>query len=766
MRSTRRDCSVPDGVNDETSPRRWLFVLTILIGSFLLFQVQPMVARMVLPKLGGAPAVWNSAMLVYQALLLGGYAYAHWLGRFAVRRQAIIHVALFLVAALWLPIGIAQIAPPSPGQEALWVPLLLLASIGPVFFVVSAQAPLMQRWFAADSRAGDPYYLYAASNLGSFAGLISYPALVEPSLPLAAQSWGWTAGYALLVLLVAASAAARWHSHGVTADGDDGEAEEPRPTWRRQVHWLLIAAVPSGLMLSTTTHLTTDIVAMPLLWVLPLGLYLLSFVIAFSTAARLTQIITLIAPVVLLAVGGLGLLSAGTGSMMVAIASLAMLFVVATALHGYLYHLRPAAQHLTLFYLVMSAGGVLGGLFAALFAPLIFDWVYEHPLLILAAAMLLPLPVLFPWDKWLKLEPRTARLAALLLVAVAAFGCLRMVLDWSGILDSAVAAWGIAIFLIGILLIGRRWAFVAVLALLMIGVGGWDTITESFTGARVRSYFGVYTVTDYPATHQRRLAHGTTLHGLQRTDAAERRNPTTYYGHQSGVGLTLDKAEALAGPNASIGIVGLGAGTLACYRRPGQHWTIFEIDPVMVQIARDPGKFTFLSDCAGDTPIVIGDARLQIAQQPPGRFDVLVIDAFSSDAIPLHLLTKEAIGIYRRALKPDGILLIHISNRFFGLEPVLAEEAKARGWSAAIRMDPGPVGDELGDLTGSNWVALTATPQRMEQLTGELRPRKDASEDGAWVPLEARAHFDRWTDDYASTLPVLLWKHIIGGRDE
>ncbi len=745
------------------SPRRWLFVLTILVGSFLLFLVQPMVARMVLPKLGGAPAVWNSAMLVYQALLLGGYAYAHWLGRFTVRRQAIIHLALFLVAALWLPIGIAQLASPGPGQEALWVPLLLLASIGPVFFVVSAQAPLMQRWFAADPRAGDPYYLYAASNLGSFAGLISYPALVEPAMPLAAQSWGWTAGYVLLVLLVAGAAAARRHA-GIEAHAT--VTDEPRPTLRRQVHWLLIAAVPSGLMLSTTTHLTTDIVAMPLLWVLPLGLYLLSFVIAFSTFTRLTQIITLLAPVVLLAVGGLGLLSSGGGSMMVALASLAMLFTVAVALHGYLYHLRPGARHLTLFYLIMSAGGVIGGLFAALFAPLIFDWVYEHPLLILAAAMLIPLPALLPWDKWLGLEDKAARALVVLLVAIAAFAAWHMVEDWTGRLDQAVTVWGVAIFVIGMLAIGWRWAFVSALALLMIGVGGWDTIQESFTDARVRSYFGVYTVTDYPETNQRRLAHGTTLHGLQRTDAEHRRDPTTYYGPQSGVGLTLGRAEALAGPNASVGIVGLGAGTLACYRKPGQDWTIFEIDPVMVDIARDPAKFTFLSDCAPDTPIVIGDARLRIAEQPSGHFDIIVIDAFSSDAIPLHLLTKEAIGIYARALKPGGILLIHISNRFFGLEPVLAAEAKARGWTAAIRMDPGPAGDEYGDLTGSNWVALTATPDRMRQLTGGIRPRKDSYDDGAWVPLEARPGFTRWTDDYASTLPVLIWKNIIGGRDE
>ena len=753
-------------LSDSLSPRRWLFVLTILVGSFLLFQVQPMVARMVLPKLGGAPAVWNSAMLVYQALLLGGYAYAHWLGRFDVRRQAIIHVALFLVAALWLPIGIAHIAPPGAGQEALWVPLLLLASIGPVFFVVSAQAPLMQRWFAADARAGDPYYLYAASNLGSFAGLISYPALVEPSLPLAAQSWGWTAGYALLVLLVAACAAARWQGRVTDPAVDAAATDEPRPTWRRQLHWLLIAAVPSGLMLSTTTHLTTDIVAMPLLWVLPLGLYLLSFVIAFSTMDRLTEVITFIAPAVLLAVGGLALLSSGGGSMMVAMASLAMLFVVATALHGYLYHLRPALQHLTLFYLIMSAGGVVGGLFAALFAPLLFDWVYEHPLLVLAAAALLPLPALLPWDKWLRLSASRTTIAVAVLVAIAAFASWHMVSEWGGVLEGATAAWGIVIFVIGLLVIGWRWAFVATLALLMIGVGGWDTVQESFTGARVRSYFGVYTVTDYPAQQQRRLAHGTTLHGLQRTDPAHRREPTTYYGPKSGVGLTLSKAEALAGPGASVGIVGLGAGTLACYRKPGQQWTIFEIDPVMVDIARDPAKFTFLSDCAGDSPIVIGDARLKIAEQPAGRFDILVIDAFSSDAIPLHLLTKEAIGIYQRALKPDGILLIHISNRFFGLEPVLAEEARARGWSSAIRLDPGPPEYGIDDLTGSNWVALTASAPRMQQLTGGLRPRDAARDDGAWVPLKSRPGFERWTDDYASTLPVLMWGSLIGKRDE
>lgn len=744
------------------TPRRWLFVLTILVGSFLLFQIQPMVARMVLPKLGGAPAVWNSAMLVYQALLLGGYAYAHWLGRFQVRRQAVIHLALFLVAALWLPIGIAQIAPPGPGQEALWVPLLLLASIGPVFFVVSAQAPLMQRWFAADARAGDPYYLYAASNLGSFAGLISYPALVEPNLPLAAQSWGWAAGYAVLVALAAAAAAARWRSHAAPADGAP-VADEPRPTLRRQLHWLLIAAVPSGLMLSTTTHLTTDIVAMPLLWVLPLGLYLLSFVVAFSSAEAIKQTFRVLAPAVLLIAGGQSLLSTGGGSMLVALMSLVMLFIVATALHDYLHHLRPAPQHLTLFYLVMSAGGVVGGLFAALFAPLLFDWVYEHPILVLAAAALLPLPPFLPWNEWLKVRNPVPYVIAML--AVAGFACWKLVGGWDGTFQGMNGVWAGLILFVGLLVVAWRWAYVAALALLMLGVGGVDTLQKGTDGMRVRSYFGVYTITDDAARQERRLAHGTTLHGLQLTAPGQQRRPTTYYGFQSGVGLTLDKADLLAGPNASIGIVGLGTGTLACYRKPGQAWTIFEIDPAMVAIARDPSKFTFIPDCAPDAPIVIGDARLQLAEQPPGRFDILVIDAFSSDAIPLHLLTAEAFGVYARALKPDGILLVHISNRFFALEPVLAAEAKARGWQAAIRMDPA-TGGEAGGLTGSNWVALTATPQRMQRLTGGVQPREKAYDDGVWVPLAGRDGFSRWTDDYASTLPILIWKNIIGGREE
>ena len=335
---------------------RGLYVATILTGSFLLFLVQPMVARMALPRLGGAPNVWNSAMLVYQALLLGGYWYAHRLSRLPLRRQAQVHLALFVLAALTLPVSLANLAPPAPGSEAWWVPLLFVLSIGPVFFMVSAQAPLMQRWYALDPQAGAPWALYAASNLGSFGGLIAYPLLAEPLLALHWQSWSWSAGYLLLLGLIALSARARWNV------GDAGsiipQAQKIAPIPRRTVaHWVVLAAVPSGLMLATTTHLTTDVFAMPLLWVLPLGLYLLSFVIAFADRRGPARFVSALAWLGILTIGPMAALSYGWMGIVPLICSVVLLFLLCTALHARLYELRPAPEQLTVFYLAMSAGG-------------------------------------------------------------------------------------------------------------------------------------------------------------------------------------------------------------------------------------------------------------------------------------------------------------------------------------------------------------------------------------------------------------------------
>ena len=473
-----------------TTDRRWLFTVTILTGSFLLFLVQPMVARMALPRLGGAPNVWNSAMLVYQALLLAGYGYAHAIGRFAVRRQVQIHLAVLVLAVLTLPISLAEMAPPTPGSEAWSVPWLFLLTVGPAFFALSAQAPLVQRWYGAHPAAGNPYPLYAASNLGSFAGLLAYPLLLEPALPLASQSWLWTAGYAVVVLLVGTLALARsGPADPVQAD----DASAPRPGWRTIALWLALSAVPSGLMLSTTTFLTTDIMAMPLLWVIPLGLYLLSFSLAFANWRGGVALLILIAPIVLLIDGGVAMLTAGRADLVAALASLVLLLVVATALHGRLYALRPGSAGLTLFYLVMALGGVLGGLFAALLAPLLFDWSWEHPLLIVAAAALLPLDA---WQPLLARRFRSAKLrgAAIYLLLFAVL----VGTGWLWTQELAEGSQGLVqlvmfagVIVLALLLAARRWAFVAATVALVLAMGGANQLVTSLTGQRERSYFGI-----------------------------------------------------------------------------------------------------------------------------------------------------------------------------------------------------------------------------------------------------------------------------------
>lgn len=730
------------------APRRWLFLITILSGSFLLFLVQPMVARMALPRLGGAPNVWNSAMLVYQTLLLGGYAYAHALSRYSIARQAMVHLVVLVLAGLTLPIALAEIAPPAAGREALWVPWLFVLSIGPVFFAVSAQAPLMQRWFAASPTAGDPYPLYAASNLGSFAGLLAYPLLAEPLVPLATQSVGWAAGYALLVVLVAAAALARRRAPAPVASA----AASPRasaPGARTILLWLALSAVPSGLMLSTTTFLTTDIFAMPLLWVIPLGLYLLSFSVAFAARRAIAGALVLVAPLVLCADGAVTMLAAERPSMLGAVVSLVMLFVVAVALHARLYETRPEPARLTQFYLVMSAGGALGGLFTALIAPLVFDWSWEHPLLILAAAALLPLGA---WSGLLARAVKSEQAFRLALIgllfavfmgAVWLRGELRADPEWSG-LELAVFAVLVAA---AVVLAARRWTFVVASAILLGALGGLAQLQTSLGDARTRSYFGIYTVQNLP-TGERLLMHGTTLHGMQWRDPDRASEPTTYYGPSGGAGRALLAAERLFGARARIGVVGLGVGTLACYRRPGQAWTFFEIDPEVLAYSQRR-QFTYLERCAQSAAVVIGDARLKLAEFAPASFDILLVDAFSSDAIPLHLLTDEAAEVYFRALAPEGLLVIHISNRFVDLEPVLAALARERGLVAARLSEVPKARDDGPDdgLSSSHWVALSRDGDTLAALTAE----------GGWRPLGPPAD-DVWRDNFASILPHLTWR--------
>lgn len=716
-----------------------LFLAAIVTGSFLLFLTQPMVARMALPRLGGAPAVWNSAMLVYQLLLLGGYAYAHFLSRLRPGRQAGLHLALFGIAALWLPIGLTSALPPANVSPALWAPWFLLTSIGPLFFIVSAQAPLMQRWYALETSRGDPYALYSASNLGSFAGLICYPLLVEPLLTLEQQSLLWTAGFAFLVLLVAGCA--------LTIPSRIVEKVPERstaaPGSRRVLHWIALAAIPSGLMLSTTTHLTTDIVAMPLLWVVPLGLYLLSFVIAFAKRRAAVEVITALAPVILLIGGGFAFTDGTDQPLASAALGLSLLLVLAVALHGEMYDLRPNPDHLTSFYLAMATGGMVGGLFCALIAPTLFDWAYEHPLLVIAAALLIPQRPILKWaekmGRWRLLPPVLALFASLV-----ADGQV-----W--ILPSG--SWKIAICLAiactGLIYIGHRTLFALCVAALMMGYGGWHISKLSLGDSRSRSYFGIYSVSDRSDGSARILTHGTTLHGIQNLLPGQERDATTYYSPGSGVGLAMRAADTLFGPGAHIGVIGLGTGTLACYARPGQDWRFFEIDPGIVRIARGSGRFTFLSRCAPQAKIILGDARLSLTDEPPGQLDLLAVDAFSSDAIPIHLLTREAFQVYGRAMAPDGLLLVHVSNRYLDLRPVVAAGAAAEGWSGALVDHSPSMLDIERNANLSVWIALSRSARKIDQLVA-ASDRTTMFED-----LKPRAGFSGWSDDYASIFPLL-----------
>ncbi|RYY44243.1 MAG: hypothetical protein EOP59_06505, partial [Sphingomonadales bacterium] len=717
-------------------------------GSFLLFLVQPMVARMALPKLGGAPAVWNSAMLVYQALLLGGYAYAHWLGRVPPRMQAWIHLGVLAVAALWLPIGLIAMDLPADAEPAIWVPWLFGASIGPLFFAISAQAPLLQRWYSVSTGGRDPYALYAASNIGSFGGLIAYPLLVEPMLALKGQSWLWSAGYVLVFLLIAGCATMLPRK---PADTPHVPHDSAAPSRKRVLHWIALAFVPSGLMLATTTFLTTDIVAVPMLWVLPLGLYLLSFSVAFSDDRTIPDLLAKFAPVTILLFGATMIAGHQSMAYMNALIGLLLLFMVSVSCHARMYQLRPAPDRLTGFYLAMSVGGVLGGIFSGLLAPIIFDWTYEYPLLILAAGALVPQIFLIPAIKRIwggdAQTRRVKVLATTLLVAIIVWIGIANPGGMLGAMHEQIAFMLVA--MVGLVATGRRLPYMIALTGALFLFGGYRSIQMSLADARTRSYFGVYTVTDY--RNERTLAHGTTVHGIQ-LKGDRSRQPTTYYVAGSGVGQAILAAPELYGPNARIGVVGLGSGTLACYAQPGQSWRFYEIDPAVVSLARDSGKFTFVPQCLPQVPIIIGDARLRIAQAPAGDLDLLALDAFSSDAVPMHLLTREAFATYARALSPKGLLLVHISNRFMALAPIVAAAARDGGWQAMqLSYSPGEASAQGMDPgSASEWIALSRDSETLSRLMAR---------GGGWRALKSYPGFTPWTDDYASVLPVMRALH-------
>lgn len=722
-----------------------LYTATIFLSATLLFAVQPMFAKMVLPLLGGSPSVWNTAMVFFQAALLAGYGYVHLTTRrFGVLRQSLYHMAVLILAFAFLPIAVASGWTPEPGDPpGPWLIGLLVVSIGLPFFAVSATGPMLQLWFAntGHRRAADPYFLYAASNLGSITALLAYPTLIEPSLPVAAQNWLWSTGFAALALLIGLCALSMvWGASApapVAAAAHAPGAAAPAVGWAQRLRWLALAFAPSALLLGVTAHLTTDVAAVPFLWVVPLALYLLTFVLVFARRpplrheTALTLQVAILIPLVLTFAWRLPIWPDF-------VLHLGGFFFTALVCHGELARRRPGLNHLTEFYFWMSLGGVLGGIFTAILAPALFDAVVEYPLLMIAALLLRP-----RLDDRGALDRRRDRLLYLgLLLLVAGEAAV-----WREIAAPQVTSLALALFCapaVFVMLIAQtrplRFAGAAAVSL----IASWSAVDAEKTLYSARSFFGVHRITLSDDGRLKVLVNGTTAHGAQYRDPAMWREPLSYYHRGGPVGEVFAGLRGTRAPDR-VGVVGLGAGTIACYRRPEADWTFYEIDPAIVQIARDEGLFSYLRACAPEADVVLGDARLSLQQAPGGAFDVLVIDAFSSDGIPVHLMTREALALYADKLAPGGLILFHVSNRALDLAPVVGDLVADAGLVA--RLSRGGAPDPRGRHYGhpAEWIAIA----RKADALGFLGPD--------WEPLAGRPGRRPWTDDFSNVFGAIRW---------
>jgi len=725
-----------------------LFAATLFASALLLFAVQPMFTKMVLPMLGGAPAVWSVAMVFFQAALLAGYAYAHLLARTLNAAQAaLVHLGVLGVAALTLPIGIAHgfDAPPSTGI-GLWLVGLFAASIGLPFAALAASAPLLQSWFAASghTQARNPYVLYAASNLGSFAALLAYPLAFESLLTLRMQAWMWSVGFAGLALLIAAAAIVAARGGGAT----HRVAVVQGASWRNRAAWTALAAIPAGLVIAVTAYISTDIAAAPLLWVLPLALYLLTFVAVFrdkpwfAHGLVLKIVPFLVAPLAITLLGGDREYWLATMAL-----NLLALFALALACHGEIYARRPAPALLTEFYLWTSFGGVIGGIFAGLLAPHLFNYTYEYPILVTAALLVLPGAFGGSPREFLR---RVSPAVLVVPLAIALYAAGFRIPGAFGLTLQVVL-----VMLAGLMLLQRRdparFAALAVCAFIITGL--WQPGLRLIE--QTRSFFGVHRVVETIAGTHRILVHGNTIHGAERIREADGTpviggpEPLTYYYFGGPISEVTSAARAAAGGKlTNVAVVGLGAGSMACQRKDGETWTFFEIDPEVVRLARDPNMFRFLSACAPDAPVVLGDARLTLAASPQ-RFDLIVLDAFSSDAIPTHLLTREALRGYLAHLAPRGMLLMHISNRHLELAKVVAAVGATEGLTTLLKTDRNQI-DFMGELRAAAMVAVLA---RSEGDFGALLGAE------GWERARAGG-VAAWTDDYSDIVGAMLRKKI------
>ncbi len=738
-----------------------VYTLAIFVSALLLFSVQPLFTKMVLPRLGGSPAVWSVAMVFFQSLLLAGYAYAHYLTKLQNRAAPIvIHLALLAVAMLTLPLAIRSGwgEPPSSGY-AFWLLGLFAVSIGLPFFALAANNPLLQAWFVRTGHPDgpDPYFLYASSNIGSFLALLSYPVLLEPIFTLRTQNLIWTGGYGLLILLIAGCGVLLLRSppNAAALNMPDDDANAVAPSWLLRARWIFLAAVPSGLLIAVTAHISTDVAAAPLLWVLPLSLYLLTWVLVFQSRPLLPHwLMLLLQPlaiagvVILLAVGGEQNLLLTLGGHQLCF------FVIAMACHGELARTRPAAKYLTGFYVALSFGGMVGGLFAGLIAPFAFSWIAEYPILLALATLCRPpirerLPQITQWY-W----PLLAAIAvALILPAYYAGNVFDRLEDYRAWMIGGV---GVLAAIMALAFNGSRLKILVTVVVALVLLRAYPS--DAGRVETVRSFFGVHKIVVTPHGQYHVLMHGTTIHGAEkflnndRTPVTGRPEPITYYHREGGIGQAITAMRERKGAPLRVAVIGLGSGTLTCASEPGEDWKFFEIDQTMVDTARDPKYFTYIQKCEPDLKPVIGDARLTFAREPSGTYDVIIVDAYSSDAIPIHLATEEAMAIYKDKLAPQGAVVMHVSNRHLELESVVVGIADANDLKSWVYSeDTGRDAEYIFSTT----VVVSA---REEADVGKL-----AASD-KWELTEAEDHHRVWTDDYSNILGA-VWRRLRFGEE-
>ena len=731
-----------------------IFALAIFTSAMLVFSVQPMITKLVLPVLGGSPSVWNTAMVFFQTGLLAGYAYAHLLQRLSsLKLQVGVHVALLVVAATFLPLRVnGLLGDPDPAAPIGWLLATLTLSVGLPFAVLSATAPLLQAWYAR-VRAGhadgqNPYVLYAASNLGSFLALLAYPVLIEPLASLSGQRWGWSAGYGIFVVLILALGLTIWQARVATRREPAPLPASPPIPWRERGLWVLLAAAPSSLMLGVTAHLATDVASAPFLWVIPLALYLLTFVIAFQSRPWILMPVTFIVQSALLAVTVSLVAFRNSNWIFLLIVNLGAFFFTALWCHQLLAARRPPPDRLTEFFLLLSVGGFVGGAFNALIAPVVFNMVWEYPLVLVAVGLARPWrgPLTLRHGYFLVGGLALAVLPHILYDLILPIPALWPLLEKTTTLQQAMVILGAAA-ICAFMVRDRALVFTGILLAITLSAQhvtrGYDwSLTE-------RSFFGVMRVAriEDPGmggpVHV--LKHGTTLHGAQARNPDFACDPTLYYARDTPIGVATWVVQSRA-PAVRMGVVGLGSGAMAAYKRPGDSLTFFEIDPMVDRMARNPRWFTFISNCAsGPVETVLGDARLTLADQPDGAFDLLVVDAFSSDAIPAHLLTVEALADYLRVVGPTGVVVLHLSNRHLDITLPAVAAARQLGATERHRIYAQREDRPYMSEASTEVLILSATPEGLA----------DFVTDPDWKTI-VETDVRPWTDNYVNLWGALM----------